>query len=127
MEIKDLITISSVFIVVIGWFANNEFNRRHEIAKRRLEYRLTALESFLPVWYAFQKHSAPFLKDAQLLSKLEKARTNIILYGKLDEIEAMELFISHIEQGDVEASRSSIQTLVTLIKNRIRAELKLNT
>ncbi|MBU2897021.1 hypothetical protein [Vibrio hepatarius] len=127
MEVKDWITIFSVLIVVIGWFANNEFNRRHEIAKKRLDYRLTALKSFLPVWFVFQKHSAPFESDGQLLAKLENARTNINLYGKEDEIDAMELFISHIEKGDTSSSRKSIHTLVLLIKNRIRTELKLNT
>ncbi|WCE32152.1 hypothetical protein [Vibrio sp. SCSIO 43137] len=127
MEAKDWITIVSVCVVVIGWFANNHLNRKHEIAKKRLEYRLSALESFLPVWYIFQKFPAPFKEDPELLKKLENARTQINLYGQQDEIDAMELFISHIEKGDTSAGSKSIHALITLIKNRIRAELGLNT
>jgi hypothetical protein len=127
MEVRDCITIFSVLIVVIGWFTNNYFNRRHEIAKKRLEYRLSALESFLPVWYVFQKHAAPFEEDPDLLSKLENARTKINLYGQQDEIDAMELFVSHVEKGDTTSGSKSIHTLVLLIKNRVRTELKLKT
>lgn len=127
MEVRDCITIFSVLVVVTGWFANNHFNRRHEIAKKRLEYRLSALESFLPVWYVFQKHAAPFEEDPELLSKLENARTNIHLYGQQDEIDAIELFVSHLENANTVSGSKSIHALVLLIKNRIRAELKLNT
>jgi len=127
MEVKDWITICSVVIVVIGWFANNILSRRHEIAKKRLEYRLSALESFLPVWYVFQKYSAPFQEDPELLKKIEHARTNINLYGKQDEIDAMELFVKHVDNADTASGSKSIHTLVLLIKSRIRSELKLNT
>jgi len=52
MDIHDKITLLSVSIVVLGWFVNNALNRRHEISKKRTEYRLEALKSFLPVLFA---------------------------------------------------------------------------
>jgi hypothetical protein len=125
METKDFIPLISVTVVVIGWFVNNLFSRRHEIAKKRLEYRLEALKSFLPVWFSMQKHEAPFIADPELLTKIENSRSNIQLYGNKQEIEAMENFIKHLESGDIKNSVASINRLVILIKASIRKELKL--
>ena len=52
MDIHDVITVCSVSIVIIGWFVNNILNRRHEISKKRMEYSLDAMPSFLPVFFA---------------------------------------------------------------------------
>ncbi|HIP44926.1 MAG TPA: hypothetical protein EYG93_06305 [Sulfurospirillum arcachonense] len=53
MEIKEWIMIISAIIVVTGWFINSYLNRRHEISKKRLTYRLETLHSFIPVFYHF--------------------------------------------------------------------------
>jgi len=49
MEVKDWITLAAAFIVAIGWFVTGYLNRVKDVAQKRLEYRLKALETFLPV------------------------------------------------------------------------------
>lgn len=70
MEIREWIMISSATIIVVGWFVNGFLNRRHEIAKKRMEYRLETLHSFLPVFFSIQKHENPFEDDPELLENL---------------------------------------------------------
>lgn len=127
LKLKDLIPLISVLVVVSGWFINNILNRNHEIAKKRLEYRLSALESFLPVWFSMQKSPKPFEDDPDLLNKIESARSQIQLYGKRDEIEGMEKFIESLESNDIENGVKRLNEFVLLVKNRIRVELKLNS
>ncbi|WP_419812279.1 hypothetical protein [Bacterioplanoides sp.] len=125
MIMKDYIPLISVVVVVIGWFVNNILSRKHEIAKRRLEYRLGALESFLPVWFTMQKYGAPFEADPDLLKKIETARSNIQLYGKQDEIDGIERFIECLESNDVENGVKNLHKFIVLIKSRIRGELNI--
>jgi len=62
-------------LVAIGWFVNGLFQRRKDVAQRRLDFRLNALESFLPVWFAIQKSGgAPFTQPG-FLQQLEHARS----------------------------------------------------
>lgn len=60
MEVKDimLIILFPALIVAIGWFVTGYLNRIKDVAQKRLDYRLKALESFLPVWFDIQKNSA---------------------------------------------------------------------
>ena len=127
METKDWILISSAIIVVTGWFVTSYLNRKHEIAKKRQEYRLEALHSVLPVFFSIQKYKNPFIEDMTLLENLEKARTNILLYGYKDEIELFESFVKSIEEKNIELMHENLQKLMNLVKGRIRKELGLNT
>jgi hypothetical protein len=124
METKDWITIFSVIAIIIGWFVNGQLNRRNEIAKKRFDYRMTALQSFLKVWYFIQKNSAPF-NDPLFLPMLEEARSNFQLYGKDDEIELLESFMKNSEQQNIQGANEAINGLVSLIRAKIRAELKI--
>ncbi len=127
LEIREWIMISSATIIVVGWFVNGVLNRRHEIAKKRLEYRLETLHSFLPVTFSIDKYDNPFEDDPELLKKLEKARTNFQLYGKKDEIEKLEIMITAIDSRDIPTFISSCTSLTELVRIRIRSELGLNT
>lgn len=89
MKINECIALISVIVFIIGWFINNYIKYRYEISKKRFEYRINALQSFLNVWFIIQKESSPFTNDA-FLPALEKARTNFQLYGTNDEIEKFE-------------------------------------
>jgi hypothetical protein len=125
MEVKDWITIASAFIVAIGWFVTGYLNRVKDVAQKRLEYRLKALEAFLPVWFTIQKNSAPFTQPA-FLAQLEDARSKFQLYGFKDEIDLMEQFISAIEKQNIPAANTVLGNLVPLVRSRIREELKIN-
>lgn len=127
LKFRDIIPLISVSVVVLGWFINNILNRNHEISKKRLDFRLSALESFLPVWFSMQKSLKPFEDDPDLLNKIENARSQIQLYGKEDEIEGMEKFIAALESNDIENGVKRLHEFVLLVKNRIRVELKLDS
>ena len=127
MEVRDWITISSVIIGVVGWIVNGYINRRHEIAKKRLEYRMQALQSFLPVFFSIQKHNNPFVDDPALLGNLEASRSQFLIYGRSDEIELFESMVKSTESQDARGFRESAQKLVQLIRTRIREEIGINT
>jgi hypothetical protein len=125
VETNNWITLSSALIVALGWFVTGYLNRVKDVAQKRLEFRLRALESFLPVWFSIQKNSAPF-KDEKFLSLLEDARSKFQLYGFKDEINLMEQFISAIEAQNLKAANTALGSLIRLVRTRIRKELKIN-
>jgi hypothetical protein len=126
IETKDWIALGAALggalIVAIGWFVTGSLNRSKDVAQRRLEFRLQALESFLPVWFTIQDNSAPFT-NPNFLGKLENARSKFQLYGLNDEIEIFEAFVSAIESKDLPAANSALSRLVPMVRNRIRREL----
>ncbi|WP_233968875.1 hypothetical protein [Pectobacterium polaris] len=126
LEIRDWITLISAFIVATGWFVTGHLNRIKDISQKRLEYRLRTLEAFLPVWFSIQKNSAPFT-DQNFLANLENARSNFQLYGLIDEIKIMEEFISAIEAKNLKNANEALFNLVTLVRSRIRKELKIKS
>lgn len=126
MEVKDWITIVSACIVAVGWFVTGYLNRVKDVAQKRLEYRLKALEAFLPVWFLIQKNGAPFTQP-EFLSQLEDARSKFQLYGFKDEIDLMELFISAIEHKNLTEANTALKKLVPLVRCRIRKELNIKS
>jgi hypothetical protein len=125
MEIKEWIMIISVVIVVTGWFINSYLNRRHEISKKRLEYRLETLHSFLPVYLSISSSSQPFKDDKSLKDKIINARVNFQLYGYQDESKLFQDFVHAIEKPDVNEATITVNKLIKLTRARIRDELKL--
>ena len=126
MEIKDWITIFSVIALIIGWFVNGQLNRRNEIAKKRFEFRMAALQSFLKVHFIIEKNPAPF-DDPLFLPLLEETRINFQLYGKDDEIDSFEKFITSLEQGNLQEANDGLHSLSLLIRKKIRKELNLKS
>jgi hypothetical protein len=123
---KDWIALGAALggalIVAVGWFVTGALNRSKDVAQRRLEFRLQALESFLPVWFIIQGNAAPFT-NPNFLDKLENARSKFQLYGFSDEIEIFEAFVSAIESRDLSGANSALSRLVPLVRDRIRREL----
>ena len=126
MTTENWILLVSASIVAIGWFVTGYLNRAKDVAQRRLELRLKALESFLPVWFAIQRNEAPFA-DPGFLPQLEDARTKFQLYGLADEIELMEGFIRAVENQNVQNANKALRDLVPLVRARIRKELAIPT
>ncbi len=121
-----IIPILSAGIVAIGWFVTGYQNRLQIIVLKRLEYRLDALEAFLPVKSIIEKNSDPFTQQG-FLEKLEDARSKFQLYGYEDEIELMEKFIKAIEQKNLNDANSAYMKLVPLVRTHIRQELKIES
>jgi hypothetical protein len=129
IETKDWIALGAALggalIVAIGWFVTGSLNRSKDVAQRRLEFRLLALESFLPVWFIIQGNSAPFT-NPNFLDKLENARSKFQLYGLSDEIEIFEALVAAIQSKNLPAANSALSQLVPLVRDRIRRELAIN-
>ncbi|PXB00229.1 hypothetical protein DMB41_20785 [Pectobacterium carotovorum subsp. carotovorum] len=96
------------------------------MAQKRLEYRLKALESFLPVYFSIEKNGAPFTQP-DFLTQLENSRSNFQLYGLKDEIELMQYFISAIEEKNLPEANIALNKLVPLVRGRIRKELSISS
>ena len=125
METKEWIMIISAIIVVTGWFINSHLNRRHEISKKRLEYRLETLHSFLTVYLSISSSSKPFDNDKKLNDKIINARVNFQLYGYQDESKLFQDFVVALEKSDNEEVTVTVNKLIKLTRARIRDELKL--
>jgi hypothetical protein len=122
MTTGNYISLVAALIVAAGWFVTGYLNRRKDVAQKRLEHRLEALKSFLPVWFAIQRGGDPFQQPG-FLQQLETARSNFQLYGLEDEIEVMERFIRGCEQHNLEMANTQLAILVPLVRCRIRDEL----
>lgn len=125
MQIADFTLIISSVIVVTGWFVNSHLNRRHEISKKRMDFRLEALHSFLPVFLSMSSSSKPFMDDPDLNTKIKNARVAFQLYGYQDEYLLFEKFVTAIENQDTDNATISINKLIKLVRQRLRDELKL--
>ncbi len=125
MEISDYAIIISSVIIVVGWFVNSLLNRRNEIHKKRMSYRLTTLHSFLPVFFSMSSSSQPFITDTSLGEKIKEARIQFQLYGHQDELKAFNEFVKAVEKQDTDEATKTINILIGIVIGRIRAELKL--
>lgn len=131
MTLDNWISVASALLagslVAGGWFASGIFQRRKDVAQRRLDFRLTALESFLPVWFEIQKSGgAPFTQSG-FLQQIENARSKFQLYGKEDEIALMERFIGAVQASNLTCANAALNALVPLVRTRIRSELGINS
>jgi hypothetical protein len=111
-------------IVACGWFITARLNRAKDIALERRDRRLTALESFLGVWFEIEGNSNPF-GSPKFVEKVARARSQFGLYGLLDEIEVMETFIRAVESQNLAGANAALAQLVPLTRDRIRMELGL--
>ena len=129
MSANNWVTLVSALggaaVVSAGWFVTGRLNRDKEVALKRLEYRLRALESVLPVFFTIDNSGSPFTQPG-FLSQLEDARSKIQLYGTADEIAAMEDFISAIEQRDLNRANAALRTLKLVVRRQIRDELQIH-
>ena len=119
----------SAILVVIGWFVNSYFNRRHEIFKKRLDYRLMMLESYTEAAESLVRlfNNGNQTQADDFISKLEKAQINFILYGTKKEIELINKIIEYASKNKrIEMKETSAQ-LMELVRNNLRSELGLKS
>lgn len=124
MEIKDWITILSVIALIAGWFTNSWLNRKNEIAKERLRYRMETLRSIVDLLLEIQESIDNKKGDiTHLRRRLLEVSYKFDIYGKEDEQKYWKLFIKEInERGKTE---KPLNDLLALVKNRIRKELNI--
>ena len=130
MEIDNTINLTIIIssvIAILGWIVNNILKRRDEIAKKRLEYRLETLLSFMPIYKTFRdaRDAGTSLNmDKELTEKINIAGVKFQLYGYQDEINLLQKFLDSINTGDQQAL-IILNELIELSKGRLRKELKL--
>src|SRR5207244_3871513 len=101
-------------------------NRKHEIAKRKLEYRLDALKSYMPV--AFDLSSAhPMSDETDFFNKLKTANNNFQLYGTKEEIKLMDNLIQAIQNRNLENIKKAHPALYDCVRKQLRNELGINS
>lgn len=122
MEIREWITILSVIALIVGWFTNSWLNRRNEIAKERLKYRMDTLRSIVELLSDIQDSIDNKKGDITHLRKqISDISYKFDIYGKEDEQKYWKLFIKAInEKGKTE---QPLNDVLALVKSRIRNEL----
>lgn len=122
MDIRDWITLASVAALIIGWFTNSWLNRRNEIAKERLKYRMDTLRSIIDLLAEIQDCIDSKKGDITHLRKqISEISYKFDIYGKLDEQLLWKQFIKAInEKGSTE---QPLNDVLALVKRRIRIEL----
>jgi hypothetical protein len=124
MEIKDWVTFGSLLLIALGWVVNGILNRRLEIAKKRIDFRLNTLNLVLEIWAFIEDNPAPFL-NSDFLPLLVRTRKSIQLYGKKDEILEFEKLVKAFESRDLQGANKSLHILINFVRKRIRCELKI--
>lgn len=122
MKTSEIIALLAGIIAVVGWFVNSWLNRRHEISKRRLEHRLDALRSFIPLFFTMKSEN---WADPEFGKMLSLSRQNFQLYCHPDEINAFELMVSTIEARNNEAFTVALRNLINIVRDGVRSELGL--
>lgn len=126
MELSHWISILAAFIVAAGWFVTGYLNRAKDVAQKRLEYRLKALESFLLVHdEMIEKGGMP--SDKEFMQRYNQAVRNFRVYGLEDEKKLLDNFREAISKGksNLEETNKIFNALSDLIIGRIRKELKI--
>ncbi|WP_269620031.1 hypothetical protein [Zhongshania sp. BJYM1] len=118
MTVSDCILLLSAIIVVVGWFVNSYLNRRHEIAKKRIDHRLETLKSYLSFFIEAQKSKS--------LDGFNDVQVSFYLYGYDDEIELVEKITSIVTtKPDNPEWLKLLTDLSILVRNRLRKQLGL--
>ena len=123
METRDWITVFSVVVIVIGWFVNSFLNRRHEISKKRIDYRLDALLSFLPVIFAINENRT---EDDKFSKDIATCWTKFQLYCYKEETEEFEKIMLAIKNKDNKAYTESVRRVADIVRENVRKELGLD-
>jgi len=118
MTVSDCILLLSAIIVVVGWFVNSYLNRRHEIAKKRIDHRLETLKSYLSFYIEAQKSKS--------LDGFNDVQVSFYLYGYDDEIELVERITAIVTtKTDNPEWLKLLTDLNVLVRNRLRKQLGL--
>jgi hypothetical protein len=114
----DWILIIPVIAVVIGWFVNSYLNRKHEISKRRSDYRMETLKNYISFYIEAQKTKS--------LDGFNDIQVSFLLYGYYDEIKLIKKITNLITTQPKNFEWLKLMTeLNILARNRLRTELEL--
>lgn len=131
MNAGNWITIASVIVVVTGWFINGWLNRKHEVFKKRTDYRLEMFNSYTSYAFTLEKLLNPKNTDNQnvlvkeLIEKLEITQVKILLYGTQKEVDLVNKIMTYAQNKSHLEMKNTTATLMRVISQNIRAQLGL--
>ncbi len=127
MATSEWIAIVSVSVLIIGWFLNSALNRKNEIAKERLKFRLEILMSILDVFNEAQRLTVisgkAEMNNKEYTAEIIKALSRLALFGKKDEIALSQTVFVQIQRK--EPIGKELTQLMELVRDRIKTELKI--
>ena len=125
---SKLLTSASIFIAVLGWYANAEKDRKNNNRNKRLEYLSAAYEGISLFVDRYPHSDCEEDKKAyeKYLDGFEKAIEMIQLHGNLKEID---LICDLVEIHNNPKGRTSIplDNLLTILRRELRKELLLES
>jgi hypothetical protein len=127
MEIDTTINISiliSACLAIIGWMVNNYFKRKHEIAKKRLEYRLETLHSFIPVAQSLKSIANTSKIEPEFYDKINNSHLKFQLYGDKIENDIFFRMIACMKSNNISCFNELAQELMNKVLDEIRYELE---
>jgi len=126
VEVKEWIMIISVILVIGGWFLNSWLNMKHEIFKKRLDYRLQMLDSYVSAAVVLEKLRQGNQNEKlqnEFIDKLEKSHLQILLYGSAIEIRSISKIVSLASQNNHPELINKSSEFMNLIRGNLRSEL----
>lgn len=128
--LKDLQTLIGFGIVILSWFITFYLNKKSERMKKRLEYRLTNLESiFTEVVGKLLTNAQKTVYEVDFNKKLNEAIFKIQLFGTEEEIAIFKKFADAINDPDKEKRAPRAEEVIPDFKKiheNFRKELGLN-
>jgi len=127
----------AAMVVVIGWFIISYLNRKNEIAKEARRYRIDMLNSIINFVDIFIKNKVILTTNIEtgfndeVNEAFEKVSTEILLYGKKDEIVIFMGFCDaynnyrFIEEQSLQNLINALNKLAKSCRDNIRKELNL--
>jgi len=128
MEINTTINLSiliSAILAITGWLINDYLKRQHEIAKKRLEYRLETLHSFIPFIKSLDTIAKTGDIPTEFYNHLNNSHLQFQLYGNQHENDIFNELMKSIEDSNIKEINKLSQKLIDIIRIEIRNELKL--
>jgi len=132
LEFAQIITISSVCLVVIGWFVNQWLNRRNEILRARREYRVDMCRKFLELSLLLKKSGKQDTDYQYMYELMYEVNHKLQLYGIKDEyimFKNFEIkwnnFVTNQNDETLKEVSNSINDLSSVLSNGLRKELKI--
>ena len=133
MEVKNWITVVSVFAVIVGWFINSYLNRRHEVFKRRMDLRFGMYDSCVAVSSVLEKiiQSKNPTKEVldtlvkDFLEKLDFCQVHVHMYGTQKEIESIIKVTEFAQSNQHLNMKNEFAVLMRSVRDNLRKDLSL--
>jgi type II secretory pathway component PulF len=125
METKDWITIIGFIVVIISWFVISWLNRKNEIAKERMKFRLEILFSVLDCLddaarYFATKGNA---NNNDIPLKIGVSLRRMALFGSSEDMSLYNIITSKLNSG--EPMGKELNELQSHVVNKLKKELSI--